>query len=211
MAQRRIWDITPPLGRRTPVFPGDTPFQIYWSERISDGAAANVSTLTFSPHVGAHADAPMHLDREAADAASLRLETFLGRCLVIDLSDDDSTDAIGPENIPDDSIPPRILFKTRRQRPWQWTPECRALKPQLVRELAGLGVGLVGVDAPSIDPAESTLLVAHRIALSNRMAILENLDLSEVSAGEYELIALPLPMEGVEASPVRAVLRSLTP
>lgn len=211
MAQRRIWDITPPLGRRTPVFPGDTPFQIYWSERISDGAAANVSTLTFSPHVGAHADAPMHLDREAADAASLRLETFLGRCLVIDLSDDDSTDAIGPENIPDDSIPPRILFKTRRQRPWQWTPEFRALKPQLVRELASLGVGLVGVDAPSIDPAESTLLVAHRIALSNRMAILENLDLSEVPAGEYELIALPLPMEGVEASPVRAVLRSLTP
>ena len=72
-------------------------------------------------------------------------------------------------------------------------------------------MGLIGVDAPSIDPAESALLVAHRIALSNRMAILENLDLSGVEAGEYELIALPLPLEGVEASPVRAVLRALVP
>lgn len=211
MTQRRIWDITPPLGRLTPVFPGDTPFQVYWSERITDGAAANVSTLTFSPHVGAHADAPLHLDGGAADAASLRLETFIGRCLVVDLSDAETLDPIGPESLgAAATLPPRILFKTRKQRPWQWTPEFRALKPQLIRHLATEGVGLIGVDAPSIDPAESTLLVAHRIALSNRMALLENLDLSGVEAGEYELIALPLPLEGVEASPVRAVLRALT-
>ncbi|MDO5530612.1 cyclase family protein [Sutterella sp.] len=210
MASRRIWDITPPLGKRTPVFPGDTPFQVYWNTRISDGDPSNVSTLTFSPHIGAHADAPLHLDRDAADAAALRLETFIGRCVVIDLSDETSLDAIGPESVDLTMLPSRVLFKTRRQRPWQWTDQFRALKPQLVRDLAAEGVGLIGVDTPSIDPAASTLLVSHRIALSNRMALLENLDLAEVPAGEYELIALPLPIEGVEATPVRAILRALT-
>ena len=72
------------------------------------------------------------------------------------------------------------------------------------------GAALVGTDAPSVDPAESELLVSHRIALANRMTILENLDLSDVPGGEYELIALPLPLKGVEASPVRAILRSLS-
>mgnify|MGYP000450059840 FL=1 len=71
------------------------------------------------------------------------------------------------------------------------------------------GVELVGVDVPSIDPADSEELLAHRIALSRGLTVMENLDLSAVMAGSYELIALPLPLEGVEASPVRAVLRSI--
>ena len=86
MQKRRIWDITPPLDAGTPVFPGDTPFAVRWISRLEEGAGANVSEITLTPHDGAHADAPLHLDSSADDVASLRLETFIGRALVIDLS-----------------------------------------------------------------------------------------------------------------------------
>ena len=210
MQKRRIWDITPPLDAATPVFPGDTPFAVRWLSRLENGAGANVSEITFTPHDGAHADAPLHLDSAADDVASLRLETFIGRALVIDLSLDDSLEPIGPEALTANTFPARILFKTRTKRPATWTPDFRALSPALMRRLAEEGAALVGTDAPSVDPAESELLVSHRIALANRMTILENLDLSDVPGGEYELIALPLPLKGVEASPVRAILRSLS-
>ena len=68
---------------------------------------------------------------------------------------------------------------------------------------------LIGLDTPSIDPADSELLTAHRVALSNGISVLENLDLTRIVAGEYELIALPLRLSGVEASPVRAILRTM--
>ena len=79
-----------------------------------------------------------------------------------------------------------------------------------MRRLIDAGVVLLGVDTPSVDPADSTILASHRIALAHHRVIIENLDLADVPAGDYELIALPLRMSGVEASPVRAVLRSLT-
>lgn len=117
MQKRRIWDITPPLDAATPVFPGDTPFAVRWLSRLENGAGANVSEITFTPHDGAHADAPLHLDSAADDVASLRLETFIGRALVIDLSLDDSLEPIGPEALTANTFPARILFKTRTKRP----------------------------------------------------------------------------------------------
>ena len=92
---RSLWDISPSVSTRAPVFPGDTPFQVLWNERINDGGVANISTIHMSPHVGAHVDAPMHLDSGAVDVATLRLERFIGRCRVIDLSGADSAVVYG--------------------------------------------------------------------------------------------------------------------
>ena len=79
---RSLWDISPSVSTRAPVFPGDTPFQVLWNERINDGGVANISTIHMSPHVGAHVDAPMHLDSGAVDVATLRLERFIGLSLI---------------------------------------------------------------------------------------------------------------------------------
>lgn len=207
---RRIWDITPSVSATSPVFPGDTPFQVLWNERINDGGVANVSTLHMTPHVGAHVDAPMHLDGGAMDVSALRLETFLGRCRVIDLSNHEGFDPIEPEELEGQLTCERILLKTRRTIPVNWTNDFRSVSPAAVRLMKESGVFLIGLDMPSIDAAESELLPSHRIALMNGISILENLDLRNIRAGQYELIALPLRLEGVEASPVRAILRSLT-
>ncbi len=75
-----------------------------------------------------------------------------------------------------------------------------------MRHLSALGVGLVGIDTPSVDHVRSKGLSAHHALLDAGMSWLENLDLTQVEAGEYFLIALPLKLTELEASPVRAVL-----
>lgn len=206
---RRLWDISPTVSVRSPVFPGDTPFQVLWNERINDGGVANISTIHMSPHIGSHVDAPMHLDSGAVDVAALRLERFIGRCRVIDLSDADRTDDITPEELEAACFYERVLIKTRKVLPNGWSNDFRAVLPAAVRMLKDAGVVLIGLDTPSIDSAQSVLLPSHRIAILAGISLMENLDLTEIKAGEYELIALPLKLEGVEASPVRAVLRPL--
>ena len=206
---RRLWDISPKVSVHSPVFPGDTPFQVLWNERINDGGVANISTIHMSAHVGAHVDAPMHLDSGAVDVSVLRLERFIGRCRVIDLSASDRTDPMTEEELAAGCYAERVLVKTRKALPKTWTNVFRPIEPEAVRMLRESGVVLIGLDTPSIDPADSVLLPSHRVALQAGISLIENLDLTEVEAGEYELIALPLKLEGVEASPVRAILRPL--
>ncbi len=93
--------------------------------------------------------------------------------------------------------------------PTRWNEDFASLEPDLVDALHALSVRLVGIDTPSVDPFSSKDLQAHKRFLANDMAILEGLVLKDVPQGLYELIALPLKLEGFDASPVRAVLRSL--
>ena len=225
MAQ--LWDITPSLSGSTPTYPGDTPFGFHWTQEVKNRALANVSTITLSPHVGAHVDAPLHLSDRGHDVSQYPIETFLGPCIVIDVTDDLPNKIpvgamLGTEYLTDEAKEAmrsgisRVLFKTRKTRCTEWTDAYCALTPELVQTFVFRDIKLVGIDTPSIDPANCekfyyapNKLYAHWIAFNGGMAILENLDLSAVSAGIYELIAMPLPLRGVEASPVRAVLRKL--
>jgi arylformamidase len=95
--------------------------------------------------------------------------------------------------------------------PRHWNEDFAALEPDLVDALHALGVRLVGIDTPSVDLFSSKDLPAHKRFLAHDMAILEGLVLKDVPQGLYELIALPLKLEGFDASPVRAVLRTLEP
>ena len=80
---KKIWDISPPIDTGSPVFPGDTPFQLNWSAQISDECPVNVSAITLSPHVGSHADAPLHYDLSGVAIGQVDLHTFIGPCRVI--------------------------------------------------------------------------------------------------------------------------------
>jgi arylformamidase len=110
-----------------------------------------------------------------------------------------------------EGTPPRVLLRLmNKPDPKQWPAGFRAISPSLIEHLAGLGVRLIGIDTPSVDPETSKDLPAHKTALRHDMRILENLVLAHVTPGDYELIALPLRLENLDASPVRAILRPLT-
>jgi arylformamidase len=171
----------------------------------------NVSTITLSPHTGAHADAPLHYDAEGVAVGALDLEPYLGPCRVIH--------AIGGgaliewrhlERHIDASLPPRVLVRTYERMPAdRWDAALAAYAPDVIERLADRGVKLIGIDTASIDPAESKTLDAHQVIRRRGLRVLENLVLDEVPEGDYELIALPLKLTTADASPVRAVLRSL--
>ena len=206
---QRLWDISPPVSSASPVFPGDAAFEQRWSWTLSPDCPVNVSTLTLSPHTGAHADAPLHYDPDGAAIGALDLAPFLGRCRVIHAIH------CGPlvrwEHLAHAlaDLPERVLVRTYSTAPVdRWDPALAAFAPETIERLADIGVRLVGIDTASIDPADSKALPSHQVIRRRGLRVLENLLLDEVPEGDYELIALPLRLTTADASPVRAVLRA---
>ena len=205
---KRLWDISPPVHAASPVFPGDTAYAQRWSATIGPGCPVNVSALTLSPHVGAHADAPLHYDPEGAPVGTLDLEPFIGPCRVIHAI------GCGPLVLwrhlehATAGLPPRVLVRTYERMPAdRWDPALPAYDAATVERLADLGVTLIGIDSASIDPADSKPLPSHQVIRRRGLRVLENLVLDDVPEGDYELIALPLKLTTADASPVRAILR----
>ena len=205
----RVWDISPPLSADTPAFPGDTTYQQRWTLEIGPGCPVNVSALTLSPHLGAHADAPLHYGAGAPAIGAVDLAPFLGPCRVIHAIERGRL--ITPAHLEHAAagLPPRVLVRTCATAPTSWTPDFAAFAPDTITWLAARGVTLVGIDTASVDPSDSKTLDSHKQLLAHDMRVLENLVLDEVEAGDYELIALPLKLTHACASPVRAILRSL--
>jgi arylformamidase len=205
----RLWDISPPLSSSSPAFPGDTTYQQRWAAEIGPGCPVNVSAITLSPHLGAHADAPLHYGRDAAAIGEVDLDPFLGRCRVIHAIDKGPLVTKAHLAHAAEALPPRVLVRTCRRAPVEWTDHFAAFAPETIAWLASAGVRLVGIDTASVDPATSKTLDSHMQLLAHDLRVLENLVLDEVDEGDYELIALPLKLTTACASPVRAVLRSL--
>jgi arylformamidase len=209
---RQLWDISPPVHAASPVFPGDTAYSQQWCATIGPGCPVNVSAITMSPHVGAHADAPLHYDAQGATIGDVALDAFLGPCRVIHAI------GCGPlitwehiaHAVDGQPLPQRVLVRTYERMPQdRWDGNLSAYAPETIERLADLGVLLVGIDTASIDPADSKTLDSHQVIRRRGLRVLENLVLDEVPEGDYELIALPLKLTTADASPVRAVLRAL--
>jgi arylformamidase len=206
---KRLWDISPLVAPDSPIFPGDEPYALRWTARLSPGCPVNLSAITLSPHVGAHADAPLHYANDAPDAASVDLQAYLGPCRVIHAIGCGPLIRIGHLQHAATALPARVLVRCCEHADTQWNPDFSAFAPETVAWLADQGVRLIGLDTPSVDPASSKSLDSHQQLLRLDLRVLENLVLDEVPEGDYELIALPLKLAGACASPVRAVLREL--
>lgn len=205
-----LYDISQTLRHGLPVWPGDTAFRLDRTWSMGAGVPVNVSSLTLSTHSGTHADAPFHYEANGLTSELIDLDAYLGRAQVVD-----ARGSNGP--VKSDHILPqvetgmtRVLIRTYEKHPREaWDSAFRAVDPGLIYELAARGVRLIGVDAPSLDPETSKSMDAHHAVARHGLAILEGLVLDAVPVGIYELIALPLKIEGADSSPVRAILRSL--
>jgi len=205
---RRIIDISQPVDASIGVWPGDSPFTSEFTWDMNSGASCNVSRISTSPHNGTHADAPVHFLPGGEGIGERPLEPYLGPCVVLD---GPAEGLIQPQLLDgiDLAMTPRILVRTRRQPVTEFREEFVSLSVDAARWLAEHGALLIGLDTPSMDPFASKTMDAHHTLLGAGIAILENLDLSNVRPGNYELIALPLRWPGLDASPVRAVLREI--
>lgn len=191
------------------VWPGDSPPSREVLCDLKRGDSVTLSTLRATVHLGAHADAPNHYGLGAPAIDERALEYYLGPCQVMHVSVARNSRA-SPDDLVGPIRAPRVLLVTGTfPDPTVFNEDFAALAPQLVDSLHDRGVILVGIDTPSVDLFSSKDLAAHQRFLRHDMAILEGLKLSGVPNGVYELIALPLKLVGFDASPVRAILRTL--
>lgn len=204
-----IYDISPAITENLAVWPGDTPPSREILSDMKRGADLTLSTLHATGHLGAHADAPSHNGRDAPTIDQQPLDLYVGPCEVVSIAVPRAT-VITPDAFKADITAERILLRTGTfPDPNDFNEDFAALSPALVDMLADKGTRLIGVDTPSVDPFHSKDLPAHQACLRHDLAILEGLVLADVPDGAYELIALPLRLVGFDASPVRAVLRTL--
>lgn len=205
----RIIDISQAVDRDTVVWPGDTPFTDEWVMTIPGGCACNVSTIRMSVHCGTHADAPFHFVEDGKKSGEVDLESFVGPCQVIEVQNEECVRASDLDGLDLDHVE-RILFKTKRPcTATTWRDDFAFMGVDAAKVLAKSQVRLIGINTPSMDPMTSKTMDAHKIMSAAGLVWLENLDLSQVEPGEYELIALPLKLSQSDAAPVRAILREI--
>ncbi len=208
-SMKKLWDISPLVSADAPIFPGDEPFSLRWTARLTPDCPVNLSAITMSPHVGAHADAPLHYGNGEPSIDAVDLHRYLGACRVIHAIGCGPLIRIADLEHAAQNLPPRVLVRCCEKADTTWNPDFTAYAPETVEWLAAQGVQLIGLDTPSVDPATSKTLDSHQQLLRLQLRVLENLVLDDVPEGDYELIALPLKLAGACASPVRAILREL--
>ncbi len=205
----RLLDVSPTVSPRIGVWPGDVPYRREVALSFAKGDHLELSAVHATLHLGAHADAPIHYVPDGAGIAERPLELYYGPCRVLDVPMARGA-RMRPDDLPAgalDDVPPRVLLRTGTfPDPERWNEDFAALSPELVDVLAARGVRLVGLDTPSVDLQDDRELRTHHAIARHDMAVLEGLVLGHVEPGDYLLIALPLKLEGADASPVRAVL-----
>ena len=201
-----IIDISPTLVPGLPVWPGDPEYRIERCLSMDEGDPVNLHSISLSLHAGSHIDAPAHCLQGGATVDEVSLASCIGPARLVRV--DNHLGELQPEHFSEVLRSPveRLLIACDRD-PGCFPQAYPFLGVRTAQMLVDLGICLVGTDAPSVDAFEDDSLSAHRVLLKGRIVILENLNLVQVPDGDYELIALPLPVKGGEAAPVRAILR----
>lgn len=208
---KKIIDISLPLTNATPVYPNNVPLTIETHAEMPS-ANTHLSKVTLGTHTGTHVDAPSHAVIGANNLEQIPLETFIGQCKVFDVTHRQAGDAVKIEDLKNKVIEKgdRILFKTSNSiRGFEsFYDDYVYVDGDLADWLAKKEIALVAIDALSIKQRGSKDQRPHTSLLSKNIPIIEGVNLKDVEEGEYELVCLPLKFEGVEASPVRAILVS---
>lgn len=199
-------DVSRRLEAKTPVWPGDRAFEL--SQRSDEDLL--ISAIATTCHVGTHVDAPLHLDPAGIAVHEIPLGRFLGPAEVVRLPAECTR--AGREDLPLGWVPshPKLLLRTGSHPVNAPIGEgfC-GISAEFVHWIADHGVVTLGIDTPSVDEFSSVDLEAHHALNRRGMTWIEGLDLEGIEAGRYLLLALPMPLHGTEAAPVRALLKSL--
>lgn len=202
----KIWDISMSIRPEMTVYKNrDENRPVFTVARDHTSGSAYETRVTLNLHTGTHVDAPLHIMENGGTIEKMELKRLITRCRVLDLSHVE--DRITQQDLVSQRIDANdfLILKTRNSQADAFDYGFVFLDESGARYLRDKKIKGVGIDSLGVErdqPGHPT----HRFLMGAGIIILEGLRLAQVSVGEYTLIALPLKLEGVEASPVRAVL-----
>jgi len=207
----KIFDISVAIHPKLPVWPGDPRVVLEYYRKLSKGDASNDSRLSCSVHCGTHVDAPAHFIENGITVEQLPLNRLMGPATVVEFPE---IEMITPDLLETKSLDPkteRLLLKTKNSDFWsvpdhEFNKDFVALNASSASWIVNSGIKLIGIDYLSIQMFNDAEPLTHQILLEAGIIILEGLDLREVSAGDYDLICLPLKLAGSEGAPARVIL-----
>jgi arylformamidase len=208
-------DISIPVRDAMVHMPKDPAARIY---RIYDADKGDIGTMygmDITSHAGTHIDAPRHFFRDGKTIDEMPLDATMGLARVIEIND---TESIKPEELNAHNIQPgeRLLFKTINSLKAYETDELFkdyvCFTPASAQFLADKRVRAVGLDyiAAGSNKNDEDLIKVHQILEIVGIWIIEGLNLSAVQAGQYDLICLPIKLEGGDAGLTRAIVRRIS-
>ncbi|MFT4038767.1 MAG: cyclase family protein [Thermomicrobiales bacterium] len=212
----QVFDVTVPFGPNIPGWPGQPATEVTPLSRVATGSGANVSWLQLSSHAGTHVDANWHFIDDGRKLLEIPVERWCGPCYVTHIPDDVAQ--ISAADLEAAGIPTgteRLILRSRNSRQWEgWdgvTPvlfreDYVGVLPDAAQWLVDHGVRLVGTDSLSVGTFGPQNRETHLTLLGNDVLVIELLDLSQITAGPYELICLPLKLAIGDGAPARVVL-----
>lgn len=205
-----IYDISIPIRNDMHVWPLDPKVKLEEKvHEVGDGShSVRVTSIQCGNHTGTHLDAPSHMMSTGPTLNDIPLERFVGPAQVVEIP--------GMSLIGRTELEPhlkngveRVLLKTDNSAHWgddEFYEEFASLTPDGAQLLVERNVQLVGIDYLSIERYKSVDHATHFVLLEESVVILEGLNLKDVSAGNYYLIALPMKLDQADGAPVRAIL-----
>jgi len=205
-------DITYRISDKLPKWPGSVGFKVDWHMKIPN-ETNNLSSFTIDAHLGTHLDAPLHFVDKGKAIHELDLNKLIGEVFVLEIRGvkQITSDHLNKAEIPKNCS--KLILKTDNQQYWEdglveFQKDFCSIDKSGAQWLVDMGIHLIGIDYLSIqryyDGPET-----HQILLNSEIIIIECLNLEQVQQGNYELICLPLNIEGIEGSPVRALLKKI--
>ena len=201
----QLYDISCTIAPDMPVWPGDSEVSFV---RNNPNDTTQLTTITLSTHTGSHVDGPAHLIPGTIGVDGLDLDKLMGLARVYQLGAVTVIDQAMLEGLNLDGIS-RVLLGTRSSGEKGFTNNCPGLTFEAATYLVERGVALVAIDSLSVDGGNVDTYPAHRVLLEAGVVVVEGVNLSEVPAGDYELICLPLKIKDGDGAPARVVLRAL--
>ncbi len=207
----KIFDVTVPIKNFMPVWPGDPQVNNQLFSSIEKGEEANVTSIQMSAHTGTHIDAPIHFVKTGSTIEALSLSTLMGEVEIVEIDILlPQIDSLTLKELKRSQWPQRLFFKTnnsflRLLEKDYFYENFTALLPDAAEYLIQKGVKLVGIDYLSIAPFANGS-ETHIKLLEKDVIVIEGLNLADISPGIYDLIALPILLEGADGAPARVLL-----
>lgn len=204
-------DLTHPISPGMPVYPGTEPPVLAQGCTIDAHGFAE-KKITMYSHTGTHIDAPAHMLKQGSTLDQLPIDHFCGTARVWEW-ERRSRPVISPSDLEPDLHDIRevdfLLLYTGWSRHWgteAYFSNYPVLSPEAAEWISSTGLKGLGVDAISVDPADTDTHPVHKALLNREMILIENLtNLEELPGSPFFFSCFPLKIEEADGSPVRAV------